>query len=233
VGRYMNGHNFFNAQATIDTQLYGGLCGADSLLSREYLRCPADQPFVRHDLRVWESVVGRTPRLRDDRGRYLFGDQLMDDWRARAKGGTVRLRAYYDTHPSIDSRLTLNPARKNRFGDPLPKIEHHFDEATLARDARVQEHIRGAFERIVRADNGKIVSTSVGSYLDHPGGGCRMGTDPAASVCDSSGTAHDHENLFVVGAPTTPTAGCINGALTFAALALRSADRILEVLGSH
>jgi quinoprotein glucose dehydrogenase len=62
--------------------------------------------------------------------------------------------------------------------------------------------------------------------LDHPGGGCRMGTDPAASVCDSYGRTHDHENLFVVGAPTVPTAGCTNGALTFVALALRSGDRI-------
>jgi quinoprotein glucose dehydrogenase len=233
VGRYMNGHKFFNAQATIDTQLYAGLCGADSLLSREYLRCPTDQPYVRYDLRVWESAVGRRPRLRDEKGQYLFGDQLMEDWRARAKGGTVRLRSYYDVHPSIDSRLTLNPARRNRYGDPLPKIEHRFDEATLTREERVQQHIRAAFERLVRADNGKIVSTSVSTYLDHPGGGCRMGADPASSVCDSDGRTHDHENLFVVGAPTTPTGGCINGALTFVALALRSADRILEELRSH
>ncbi len=233
VGRYMNGHRFFNAQATIDLQIYGGLCGADSLLSREYLRCPADQPFVRHDLRVWESAVGRRPRLRDDTGRYLLGDRLLDDWRARAKAGTVRLRSYYDTHPSIDSRLTLNPERRNRYGDPLPRIEHHFDEATLAREARVQQHIRAAFDRIVRPNNGKIISTSVGGYLDHPGGGCRMGDDPATSVCDSYGLTHDHANLFVVGAPTTPTAGCINGGLTFAALALRSANRILDVLKAH
>ena len=233
VGRYMNGHKFFNAQASIDTQIYAGLCGADSLLSREYLRCPTDQPYVRHDLRVWESASGRRPRLRDDKGLYLFGDQLMDDWRGRARGGAVRLRSYYDVHPSRDSRLTLNPARRNRHGDPLPKIEHGFDEETIAREERVQEHIKAAFERLVRADNGKIVSTSVGSYLDHPGGGCRMGTDPAASVCDGYGRTHDHENLFVVGAPTTPTAGCINGALTFSALALRSGDRILEVLRSH
>lgn len=233
VGRYMNGHKFFNAQATIDTQIYAGLCGADSLLSREYLRCPTDQPYVRHDLRVWESAVGRRPRLRDETGEYLFGDRLMDDWRARVKGGTVRLRSYYDVHPSIDSRLTLNPARRNRYGDPLPKIEHRFDDATLAREERVQQHIRAAFDRLVRADNGRILSTSVGSYLDHPGGGCRMGTDPASSVCDSYGRTHDHENLFVVGAPTTPTGGCINGALTFSALAIRSADRLLEVLRGH
>lgn len=231
VGRYMNGHRFFNAQATIDTQIYDGLCGADSLLSREYLRCPADQPYVRHDLRIWESAAGRRPRLRNEKGEYLFGDQVMDDWRGRISGGRVRLRSYYDVHPSIDSRITLNPQRRNRYGDPLPRIEHRFDQATLDREERVQEHVKRAFERLVKADNGKIVSTSVGGYLDHPGGGCRMGTDASASVCDSFGRTHDHENLFVVGAPTTPTPGCINGALTFAALALRSGDEILRTLG--
>ena len=53
-----------------------------------------------------------------------------------------------------------------------------------------------------------------------------MGTDPATSVCDSYGRTHDHENLFVVGAPTMPTGGCTNGTLTFVALTLRSAEEI-------
>ena len=57
-----------------------------------------------------------------------------------------------------------------------------------------------------------------------------MGTDPATSVVDSYGRAHDHENLFVIGAPTLPTGGCTNGTLTFVALSLRSADRISEVM---
>ena len=52
-----------------------------------------------------------------------------------------------------------------------------------------------------------------------------MGTDPATSVCDSYGQTHDHENLFVVGSPTLPNAGCTNGTLTFVALTLRSAER--------
>ena len=217
----MNGHRFFNAQATVDLQLYGGLCGADSLLSREYLRCPADQPFVRHDLRVWESVVGRRPRLRSDNGDYLFGNQLMDDWRARIKGGTVRLRSYYDTHPSKDSRLTLNAARRNRYGDPLPKIEHRMDEATEAREERVQQHIRMAFERLRAADNGKIIRAASTRPTRSSRRRLPHGNRSGASVCDSFGRTHDHENLFVVGVPTTPTGGCINGALTFAALALR------------
>ena len=56
-----------------------------------------------------------------------------------------------------------------------------------------------------------------------------MGTDPSTSVCDTFGRTHDHENLFVIGAPTLPTGGFTNGTLTFVAVSLRSANRIAEV----
>jgi choline dehydrogenase-like flavoprotein len=46
-------------------------------------------------------------------------------------------------------------------------------------------------------------------------------------VTDSYGRTHDHENLFVVGAPTLPTAGCTNGTLTFAVV--RSRARVMVV----
>jgi quinoprotein glucose dehydrogenase len=53
-----------------------------------------------------------------------------------------------------------------------------------------------------------------------------MGSDPATSVVDSWGRTHDHENLFVVGAPTIVSSSCANGTLTFCALALRSAGEM-------
>jgi quinoprotein glucose dehydrogenase len=90
------------------------------------------------------------------------------------------------------------------------------------------------FARLAKADDGKILRTSDGNYLDHPAGGCRMGPDPANSVCDSYGSTHDHENLFVVGAATLPTAGCTNGTLTFVALTLRSSTEIAnDLLSPH
>ena len=226
VGRYMNGHRFIQATANIDEQTYPGQNLTHSLISRQYFRCATDKPFVRHDTRVWESSSGRDPRLRSADGTLLLGDELMADWRSRTKGSSVRLRAYVDVHPSADSRLTLDPSNTNRYGDPMPKIEHHFDEATLAREAANTAHVLGVFNTLAKASNGKIVNTSEGDYLDHPGGGCRMGTDPATSVVDSHGRTHDHDNLFVVGAPTTPTGGCTNGTLTFVALTLRSAHEI-------
>jgi len=231
VGCYMNGHKFLQGQATIDTQLYSGQNQSYSLISRRFFRSAPDRPFVRHDTRVWESAAGRGPRLRDAAGKILLGDRLLDDWRTRTAGGSVRLRAYYDVHPSKDSRLTLNPAARNRWGDPLPRIEHRIDEPSLAREAATKNHIVEVFTSLVEADHGKLLGTSEGGYLDHPAGGCRMGNDPTTSVCDSVGRTHDHENLFVVGSPTMPTAGCTNGTLTFVALTLRSAERIAQELG--
>ncbi len=228
VGRYMNGHRFIQATANIDDQTYPGQNMTHSLISRQYFRCAADQPFVRHDTRVWESSAGREPRLRAPDGTLLLGDELMNDWRSRTKGSSVRLRAYADVHPSADSRLTLDASNRNRYGDPMPTIEHHFDAATLAREAATTAHVLDVFGTLAKAGNGRIVNTSEGDYLDHPGGGCRMGPDPATSVCDSFGRTHDHENLFVVGAPTTPTGGCTNGTLTFVALTLRSAQEIAQ-----
>jgi quinoprotein glucose dehydrogenase len=228
VGRYMNGHTFINATANIDDQTFPGQNMTHSLISREYFRCRTDGRFVRHDTRVWESSAGRDPRLRAADGKLLLGDELMADWRSRTTGSSVRLRAYVDVHPSADSRLTLDATNKNRHGDPMPKIEHHVDEATLSREAATKAHVLGVFNTLAKASNGRIVSTGEGDYLDHPGGGCRMGTHPATSVCDSRGRTHDHENLFVVGAPTTPTGGCTNGTLTFVALTLRSAEQIAE-----
>jgi quinoprotein glucose dehydrogenase len=233
VGRYMTGHKFLTAFADIDVQLYPGQNTGYSLISRQYLRCPTDKPYVRHDTRVWESTFGREARLRDDDGRLLLGDECLEDWRQRSQGGSVRLRAYYDVHPSRDSTLSLNPSRRNRFGDSLPTIVHRFDEATIARQERVEQHISNVFNELARANNGRVLTMRDSSYLDHPGGGCRMGSQPETSVCDSYGQSHDHENLFVVGAPTVPSGGCTNGALTFVALSLRSAGRIAQRLGSH
>jgi len=232
VGRYMAGHKFISAQATIDDETFPGQNMTHSLISREYFRCPNNKPFVRHDTRVWESAAGKEPRLRSGEGRLLLGDELLDEWRSRAlKGSSVRLRTYYDSHPSADSRLTLDPASKNRYGDPMPKIEHQLDAPATAREGDTLAHCTGVFERMVKASNGRLTATpTVSTYWDHPAGGCRMGTDPARSVVDSYGRTHDHENLFVIGAPTLPTGGCTNGTLTFVALSLRSANRISELM---
>jgi choline dehydrogenase-like flavoprotein len=58
-------------------------------------------------------------------------------------------------------------------------------------------------------------------------GTARMGNDPAASVVDRFGRAHDVPNLFVVDGAVFVTAAAVNPTNTLQALALRTADHIV------
>ncbi len=233
VGRYMTGHRSVSAFIELPHRLLPGMNFSHSLLSKRFQRpTVADGPglsngrYVRHDFRVWESPVQRGPRLRDGAGSLLFGDDVMADWRARTATGVARLRSYYDVIPDRESRIVLDQEKRNRFGDPLPRLE--LRDAPVSRELRghTEDRLRGNFERVARAGGGRVLQTQVGELQDHPGGGCRMGDDPGTSVVDSWGRTHDHENLFVVGGPTLVSGGCNNGTMTFSALSLRAAEEI-------
>ena len=163
--------------------------------------------------------------MNDDQGAMLLGDAVLDDWRTRSKTGAARMRAYYDVIPARESAITLDPERKNPWGDPLPRIDFVDSDWSKGLREHTESEIRSIYEKIAAAGDGRILSLEVDDKTyDHPGGGCRLGADPATSVVDPTGRAHDHENLWVVGAPTIVSAGCNNGTLTFAALTLRTAS---------
>ena len=62
------------------------------------------------------------------------------------------------------------------------------------------------------------------SVVNHQCGTCRMGNDPATSVVDRAGRAHDLDNLYLADASVFPAAGATNPTLTIAANAFRVAD---------
>jgi quinoprotein glucose dehydrogenase len=230
VGKYLTGHRNVGGYVELPLRLYPGLNEQHSLVTKQFMRIRPGSPYIRHDLRVWESSVNRTPRLADDKGRLMLGDAILDDWRARTKTGTARVRAYYDVIPDRASELTLDGSRRNEWGDPLPKLTFRDAPESVALRERTEESIKSLFADMARAGRGRVLRTSVDNFQDHPAGGCRMGNDPATSVVDSWGRAHDHENLFVVGAPTAVSGSCANATLTFCALALRSAREIEKSL---
>jgi quinoprotein glucose dehydrogenase len=234
VGKYLCGHRNLNGYISLPIDLYPGMNEQHSLVTKQYMRPGKLDWYVRHDLRIWESSVGREPRLRDDSGRLLLGDAMVADWRERSKGGTARVRCYYDVIPDRASELTLDPTKRTPWGDPLPAIAFREWPVSVEHRGRTEEKIRQLFDHLAGAGKGKVLSIRADQFQDHPAGGCRMGSDPTTSVTDGWGRAHDHENLFVVGAPTCVSASCANGTLTFAALSLRSAAEIgreLKALG--
>jgi quinoprotein glucose dehydrogenase len=226
VGAYMTGHPYASAQIELPFETYPGMFSTNSLLSRKFARPGPLESYVRHDLRIWTSTAGRQPRPRGEDGSWLFGDDVMDDWRSRTLRSTARVRGYYDVIPDRTSRLSLDATRRNAWGDPMPKVEYRDAPESVAVRAHTHETMFGLFERMARAGAGSVLSTQVSTRMEHPGGGCRMGEDPAESVTDSYGKTHDHENVFVIGASTMVSGGCANGTPTFCALSLRSAEEI-------
>jgi quinoprotein glucose dehydrogenase len=228
VGTYIAGHRNVAAQVSLPMRLYPGINVQHSLVSRKFMRAAGlrDGRYLRHDLRIWESSVGREPRLRDDSGTWHWGDDLLRDWQGRARGATARVRAYYDVLPARESAVTLDGTARNRFGDPMPRVHFADDAVSAAQRPWIEAELQALFERMARAGSGTVISrASSGNDLgqEHPAGGCRMGSDPATSVVDATGRAHDHENLWIAGAPTHPSASCCNGTLTFAAMGLWTA----------
>jgi choline dehydrogenase-like flavoprotein len=57
-----------------------------------------------------------------------------------------------------------------------------------------------------------------------------MGNDPASSVVNEFGQAHDISNLFIAGASTFVTSGASNPTNTVMALAARTADKLIEAM---
>jgi len=67
-----------------------------------------------------------------------------------------------------------------------------------------------------------------GRYITvHGLGGCPMADDPAAGVVDDTGRVHGYEGLVIADGSVVPTALGVNPAKTIAALAERSADRLV------
>ena len=227
VGRYMAGHRSVSAFVRLPLRLYPGINEQHSLVTKQFMRPGRLERYVRHDLRIWESSSGRAPRLRNDAGALMLGDEIMRDWRSRTQTGTARVRAYYDVLPHRESSVTLDSSTRNAYGDPMPRISFRDSAESEALRAPTEAGIRALFERMARAGGGELTGAPrTDNFQDHPAGGCRMGDDPATSVVDKWGRTHDHENLWVVGAPTCVSASCCNGTLTFVALGLRAAEGV-------
>jgi hypothetical protein len=61
----------------------------------------------------------------------------------------------------------------------------------------------------------------------HQCGTARMGDDPATAVLDPTLRTYDVENLYIVDSSFFPSSAAMNPALTIAAMALRTAEKII------
>lgn len=119
--------------------------------------------------------------------------------------------------PKPGNRVTLTPP-----GGIALDYQHTNRDESQKLYAYLRQALRQAGHRYEYASM-NIPLTGVA----HQAGTARMGSDPATSVVNEHGRAHDVENLYVCDASVFPSVGAVNPALTVMALSLRLADHLL------
>jgi choline dehydrogenase-like flavoprotein len=131
--------------------------------------------------------------------------------------------------PELHNTVTLDPSLKDSDGIPAPKVSYTVDENSR----RLLDHgIEQAKKMLTVAG---ALTTNVDPFMQESGwhllGTARMGDDPENSVVDRWGQAHDVDNLFIVDGSVFVTGAAVNPTPTIQALALRTADYIVNERG--
>jgi glucose dehydrogenase len=148
------------------------------------------------------------------------GAALAARWRDHVSR-EIRFASLTEQLPNPNNRITPAFDRLDAIGLPRPRIA--FTVGQYSRDgmaAAKEMHERLFTELVATERNHSDIAFGAGHLM----GTTAMGADPARSVVNGDGRAHDVSNLFVVGSSVFPTVGTANPTLTLAALALRTAD---------
>ena len=226
VGRRLMVHPFTHVVGIFDDDLmsWQGHWG-QSIISMEFAETTADRGFVRGA--KWSLIPTGGPlgaALFPWPGEPLWGEAMhrhVAKWLGRSSIWGIGA----EDLPDAANAVTLHPRLEDGDGLPAPKLAYKVSEnakAILAFNVeRANESFAaaGAYETVSRPPTRE--------FGWHLLGTCRMGGDPASSVVDPWGRAHDVPNLLIVDASTFVTGSCVNPSATTAALALRAVEHLI------
>lgn len=231
VGKNLMFHPYASIQGVFPEPLDGFRGPGNCIWSQEFYETDQDRGYVRGF--TYECTRGRAPvataltglftgRIPFGAGHHAAYRQLVN----RIAG----MVAICEDLPEEHNTVTLDPVLKDPDGIPAPKLDY-----TLSANSR--RMLDFAVERgteVLKAAGATDVMTespiAVGGW--HLMGTARMGTDPARSVVNEWGRAHDVKNLFIVDGSIFVTSAGVNPTRTIQALALYVADQMKSRLAN-
>jgi choline dehydrogenase-like flavoprotein len=121
----------------------------------------------------------------------------------------------------------LSSERRDALGIPHPEVT--YDVGDYVR--RGAEAVRPTLQHLAKLlEATEVKITDSFNANNHVMGGAIMGRNPSDSVVDADCRAHDHDNLYIAGGATMPSASCINSTLSMVAVSLRMADRLKQAM---
>lgn len=140
-------------------------------------------------------------------------------------GSNIWLTVQAEVEPLPDSRITINPEIRDRFGLPQVVLDWRLSGNEVDHLLRFTQRVKAAVENASLADLEiePALAAKNPSFLDqlhdttHHAGGCRMGESERDGVVDCNLRVFGTENLYAAGACVFRT--CSNANTTFTAMA--------------
>jgi len=162
-----------------------------------------------------------------------YGKNLKEDYR-RYYGSTVGFSGRGEMIPNADSYCEIDPVVKDKWGIPVLRFHWKWSE----HEYKQVKHMQETFRALIAEMGGEVFSPmptreqgysiAAGGRIIHELGTTRMGNDPNTSVLDRNCQAHDVRNLFVADGGPFVSQADKNPTWTIMALAMRTAEHIVE-----
>jgi len=222
VGRHLMDHPSNSLVFDADEELWAGR-GPMSPSSINSLRDGAfrsEFAAFRIDISNSSRVASITQTLI---AKGVYGAELDAQIRYHA-ARECSIKNVLEVLPDPENRVVLSD-KKDALGLPRPQVHYAInDYVHKGMAAAREEYTRIA--QLMGGTNLRYSPDGIYGNNQHITGTLSMGNDPADSVVDSVGRAHDHPNLYIASTGVMPTSATVNSTLTAVALALRSAEHI-------
>jgi choline dehydrogenase-like flavoprotein len=225
VGRNLMFHPYALVDGIFDEPLDGPRGPHKSIGSHQFYESDASRGFVRGfsfemhrgrgpvNTAFRSMMAGRIPWGRD---HHRACRELID----RITG----VVALCEDLPDPENRVTLDGTLRDSNGIPAAKVTYALSENSR----RMMDFATRRGEEVLRAAGARETESEAPMRYAgwHNMGTARMGSDPATSVVNEWGRAHDVKNLFIIDGSIFVTSAAVNPTRTIQALALYIADSV-------
>jgi choline dehydrogenase-like flavoprotein len=205
IGRYLINHSFVSSDGLVSREEFEEVLGIVNILLPRSL----ERPFQI-------QIEGAFP--------YQF---YSFETKPLLKELEIILLGFGIVEPNRDNRVVLDPTDVDWYGVPKLKVHFSYSEQDLN---VIQQMVGTILKAIDSLQLGNVTNPCLmpPGIDNHEAGTCRMGIDPATSVTNEFGQVHGMSGLFVADNSILPFIGGANPTLTTIAVAMRTADYIVE-----
>ena len=177
---------------------------------------------------LWEhpNPIHAAERLIRDADGLVYGDALTKRLTHHFRDQrTLEVECFGDWMPTDGCYVELDATTTDRWGLPAASITIARHPSDMAASQLIVAEARRLLDAL-GARNVHVLDVG-GETLVLQQGTCRMGVDPATSVCTAAGHLHEVDNLYVTCGGSLPTGGGAPSTMSIMANAFRIAEGIV------